>query len=30
MGKEGRKYVSKNFSWEKIATDFVEITSKHL
>jgi len=30
MGKEGRKYVSKNFSWEKIATDLVQITSKHL
>ena len=30
MGKEGRKHVSKNFSWEKIAADLVRITSKHL
>ena len=30
MGKEGRKHVSKNFSWEKIATDLVHITSKYL
>ena len=30
MGKEGKKFVSKYFSWEKIATDLVQITSKHL
>ena len=30
MGKEGKKFVSKNFSWEKIAADLVQITSKHL
>ena len=30
MGKEGKKFVSKYFSWEKIATDLVQIASKHL
>jgi len=28
MGAEGRKFVSQNFSWEKIAKDFVNITAE--
>ena len=30
MGKEGRKFIIDNFSWEKIAHNFLEIAKKYV
>ena len=30
MGKEGRKFVSKQFNWEFVAKNFLEIIKPHL
>jgi glycosyltransferase involved in cell wall biosynthesis len=30
MGKEGRKYIIENFSWSKIASQFVKILNTHI
>jgi len=29
MGEEGRKFVENNFSWDKIAKEFLDILKKH-
>jgi len=30
MGIRGKKFVEENFSWEKIAKDFIKIAEKYL
>ena len=30
MGKEGRKYITENFSWNRIASQFVKILNTHI